>query len=77
MPTTSQCPMEPCYTLEYCFYIESGPFMFNYLWDTSMWLKPNPYFSKPTHVRTENQIAWPFPQMLPIPRRNDITSQQL
>ena len=42
---------------EYCFYTESGPFIFKHLWGTTMWLKPNLYFSKPTHVRTENQIA--------------------
>ena len=57
--TTSQdtCPIEPCDTLKYCFYVESGPFIFKYLWGTSMWLKPNPYFSKPTHVTTENLTA--------------------
>ena len=40
----------------------TGPFIFKYLWGTSMWLKPNPYS---THVRTENlQIIWLFSQML-------------
>jgi len=34
MPTISQdtCPIEPCYTIEYCFYTESGPFIFKHLW---------------------------------------------
>ena len=42
MPTTSQdtCPIESCYTIEYCFYTESGPFIFKHLWGTTMWLKP-------------------------------------
>jgi len=35
-------------------YVESGPSYYKYLWGTSMWLKPNPCFSKLT---TENQIA--------------------
>ena len=40
----------------------TGPFIFKYLWGTSMWLKPNPYS---THVRTENlQTIWLFSQML-------------
>jgi len=61
------CPhpkTQPCYTLEHCFNIKSGPFIFKYLylWGTSMWLKPNPYS---THVRTENlQTIWLFSQML-------------
>jgi len=56
--TTSQdtCPLHTRILLL------TGPFIFKYLWGTSMWLKPNPYS---THVRTENlQTIWLFSQML-------------